>query len=367
MFREDEGQARVGSLATFMVVLATSNWMTLGRLVPFGLLFLSTLTNAAAQTRRNAPPPEPPLGLPPVIWPADNPYSAARVELGRNLFFDPRLSSNEKVSCATCHPPEHAFAGGNPPPRGVTGTPLRRRAPTLINRAYGRSQFWDGRAATLEAQITGPITAPDEMGASPAAAAAAISSIPGYARLFEEAFGDRRVTYDRIVKAIASFGRTILSGNSPYDRFLKGDKHALSPGARRGLDIFERSGECSECHNGYNFTDEKFASLGIGPDEHPPDPGLAGITGKRRDQGKFKVPALREVVHTGPYMHDGRFRTLDEVLEFYSKGGKPGPHLDSRIAPFFLDAPAKANLMEFLESLNGDGWQRIKAPDRLPQ
>jgi len=341
--------------------------MTFERAVLVCLLFLSTLRGVEAQTGRNASPPAPPLGLLPVIWPAENPYSAARVELGRNLFFDPRLSSNGKVSCATCHPPEHAFAGGDPPPLGVTGKPLRRRAPTLINRAYGRSQFWDGRAATLEAQITGPMTAPDEMGTTPEAAAGAISRVAGYARLFEEAFGDRQVTFSRMVQAIASFERTIVSGNSPYDRFLNGDKHALTPGARRGLEIFERSGECSECHRGNNFTDEKFASLGIGPDGPSPDPGLAGITGKRADEGKFKVPTLREVVRTGPYMHDGRFRTLDEVLEFYRKGGKPGPRLDSRIAPFFLDARAKAYLTEFLQSLSGEGWQQIQAPARLPQ
>jgi cytochrome c peroxidase len=289
------------------------------------------------------------------------------VELGRNLFFDARLSSNGKVSCATCHPPEHAFAGGEPPPLGVAGTPLRRRAPTIINRAYGRSQFVDGRAATLEAQIIGPLTAPDEMATTPRAAAGTISGIVGYAKLFEEAFGDRQVTFDRIAKAIASFERTVVSGNSPYDRFVNGDKHALSPGARRGLEIFERSGECSECHGGYNFTNENFASLGIGPDGHPPDLGLAEVTRKRRDEGKFRVPTLREVVRTGPYMHDGRYRTLDEVLEFYRKGGQPGPRLDSRIAPFFLDAQAKANLLEFLQSLSGEGWQQIKAPQRLPQ
>jgi cytochrome c peroxidase len=341
--------------------------VTFARLVVFCQLSVATLSGAQAQTRPDASPPEPPLGLPPVPWPADNPYSAAKVELGRNLFFDPRMSANGKVSCATCHPPQHAFAGGEPPPLGVTGTPLRRRAPTLINRAYGHSQFVDGRAATLEAQITGPVTAPDEMATTTQAAAGAISGIAGYAPLFEAAFGDGRVTFDRIAKAIASFERTILSGNSPYDRFLNGDKHALSQNAKRGLDIFERTGECSECHSGYNFTNEKFASLGIGPDQQRPDLGLAEISGKRRDDGKFKVPTLREVVHTGPYMHDRRFRTLDEVLEFYRKGGKPGPHLDSRITPFFLDAPAKANLMEFLEALSGEGWQQIKAPERLPQ
>jgi cytochrome c peroxidase len=334
------------------------------------LLFLNTLGGGAQTLPKELPPnapPQAPLGLPPVNWPSDNAYSATRVELGRTLFFDPRLSSSGKVSCATCHPPQHAFAGGDPLPVGVTGTPLRRRPPTLINRAYGRSQFLDGRAATLEAQISGPMSAPDEMGTTPVAAADTVSSIAGYAPMFEQAFGDRQVTFDRIAKAIASFERTILSGNSPYDRFLNGDKSALNPAAKRGLEIFQRSGECSECHNGFNFTDEKFASLGIGPDESPADPGLAGITHKRRDEGKFKVPTLREVVRTGPYMHDGRFRTLDEVLEFYRKGGMSGPHLDSRIAPFFLDAPAKANLTAFLQSLSGEGWQQIKAPQRLPQ
>jgi cytochrome c peroxidase len=288
------------------------------------------------------------------------------VELGRNLFFDPRLSIDGSVSCATCHPPEHAFAGGDPPPRGVTGTPLRRRAPTLINRAYGHSQFFDGRAPTLEAQILGPVTAVDEMGTSPEGAAGAVARIPGYGPLFERAFGDARVTFERITQAIASFERTILSGNSPYDRYVNGDKHALPESAIRGLRIFERSGECNECHNGFNFTNEKFAGLGIGPEENPPDLGLGAITEKRRDQGKFKVPTLREAARTAPYMHDGRFQTLDETLEFYRKGGHPGPFLDSRIAPFFLDAPAKADLLAFLESLNGEGWQQIQAPRTLP-
>ena len=320
---------------------------------------------AFAATLGNAQQP-PPLGLPPVVWPADNPYSAARVELGRYLFFDPRLSANGKVSCATCHPPGQAFAGGDPAPIGVTGRPLRRRAPTLINRAYGRSQFLDGRAATLEAQIEGPVTDPNEMGTTTEAVAEAVRKIAGYESLFEQAFSGREISFERIAKAIASFERTILSGNSPYDRFLNGDKQALSREAKRGLEIFERSGECSECHSGFNFTNEKFASLGIGPEQQPPDLGLAAITGKRRDDGKFKVPTLREIVRTGPYMHDRRYKTLDDVLEFYRKGCQPSRYLDSRIAPFFLDAPAKAELMAFLESLSGEGWQQIKAPDKLP-
>jgi cytochrome c peroxidase len=322
----------------------------------------TTLTPAASSEQ----PPRPPLGLPPVPWPADNPYSAAKADLGRYLFFDARLSVDGNVSCATCHPPGHAFAGGDPPPVGVTMKPLPRRAPTIINRAYGLTQFLDGRAATLEAQAGGPIANPDEMGSSQQAAADTVAKIDGYRPLFQKAFGDPQVTFDRIAKAIATFERTVLSGNSAYDRYTAGDKKALSAQARRGLTIFQRSGECNECHNGPNFTNEKFASLGIGPEQNPPDLGLAGITKKRRDEGKFKVPTLREVARTGPYMHDGRYKTLDDVLEFYRKGGQPGPHLDSRIAGFFLDAPAKADLKAFLESLSGEGWQGIKAPEKMP-
>jgi cytochrome c peroxidase len=149
--------------------------MIFERPFPFCLVLLSVPTGAAAQTGRDASPPDPPLGLPPAIWPADDPYSAAHVELGRNLFFDRRLSSNGRISRATCHPPEHAFAGGRPLPLGVTGTPLRGRAPALMNRAYGRSQFVDGRAPTLEAQNAGPIAAPDEMGTTPLPAAPALA------------------------------------------------------------------------------------------------------------------------------------------------------------------------------------------------
>jgi cytochrome c peroxidase len=243
---------------------------------------------------------------------------------------------------------------------------LPRRAPTLVNRAYGRSEFYDGRAASLEDQVHFPVSNADEMGSATQAAAAAISRIAGYAPLFAQAFGDPQVTFDRIAKAIASFERTLLSGNSPYDRFLNGDPDALTPAAQRGLAIFNGAGKCNQCHRGFNLTDERFAGLGIGPDRPPFDLGLAAITKKKRDTGRFKVPTLREVARTAPYMHDGRFRTLDDVLEFYRKGCLPGPDLDPRVAPFALDAPAKADLLAFLFALNGEGWQQINRPVRLP-
>jgi cytochrome c peroxidase len=176
-------------------------------------------------------------GLPPVPWPADNPYSPARVELGRTLFFDQRLSANGKIACASCHQPEHAFSGGAPTSFGVTGKPLGRRTPTLINRAWGKSEMWDGRAPTLEAQIVMPLTDPNEMGITTDQAVRILSSIGGYGPMFAAAFGDNAITFDRMTKALASFERTIVSQNSAYDRFKAGDKSALTKNQKAGLDF----------------------------------------------------------------------------------------------------------------------------------
>jgi len=308
-----------------------------------------------------------PRGLPPIPWPADNPYSPARAALGKILFFDGRLSANGIVSCAFCHEPEHAFAGSTPFSKGVNGKSGVRHAPTLINRAWGKSQFWDGRAPTLEEQIIVPMTNPDEMGMRPELAAQKIRDIKGYAPLFGAAFGDSAVTFDRIVKAIATFERTIVSGDSAYDRYVSGDKSALTRQQKDGLDFFNKKGECAECHSGPNFTDEKFANLGVGTDLMRPDPGREDVTGKRGDWGKFKVPTLRELARRAPYMHDGSARTLSDVLEIYAKGGLPNPHLDTRLAPFYLDEETKRDVLAFLDSLNGEGWQGITAPAAFPQ
>jgi cytochrome c peroxidase len=308
-----------------------------------------------------------PRGFAPILWPADNPYSAARVELGRVLFFDARLSSNNRVACAFCHAPSHAFAGATALATGVDGTLTRRRAPTLINRAWAKSEFWDGRAPTLEAQIVVPLTSPHEMGMTADGVLQKLRAIKGYAPLFAAAFGDSTITYERITKAIATFERTIVSANSPYDRYLAGDKTALTKQQRDGLDFFNKKGECAECHTGPNLTDEKFANAGVGADRKNPDAGRAEVTGNRRDWGKFKVPTLRDLAVRAPYMHDGSVKTLSEVLDIYAQGGLPNPRLDTRLAPFYLDAETKHALLAFLDALNGEGWQPIHPPAMFPQ
>jgi len=308
-----------------------------------------------------------PLGLPPIPWPKDNPYSPAGAELGKLLFFDGRLSANGVVACAFCHEPAHAFSASTPLSKGVNGKPGVRHAPTLVNRAWGKSQFWDGRAATLEAQVISPLTNPDEMGMTADQVVQRLRGIEGYAPLFAAAFGDGAITFERIAKALATFQRTILSGDSAYDRYLAGDKSALTKEQKDGLDFFNKKGECAECHSGPNFTTEKFANLGIGMDRVNPDPGREAVTKKRGDFGKFKVSTLRDLAYRAPYMHDGRFKTLGEVLDFYAQGGLANPHLDTRLTPFYLDEETKQDLLAFLAALNGEGWQKITPPAAFPQ
>ena len=308
-----------------------------------------------------------PLGLPAISWPQDNSYSQDRAELGKILFFDGRLSANGMVSCASCHEPDHAFAGSTSFSKGVTGKPGIRHVPTLINRAWGKSQFWDGRAPTLEAQVIVPLTDLEEMGMTADLVVQRIRGIKGYAPIFAAAFKDNTINFERVAQAIATFERTIVSGNSPYDRYLAGDKSALTKRQKDGLDFFNKKGECAECHSGPNFTDEKFANIGIGMDQTHPDPGREAITKKRGDWGKFKVPTLRDLARRVPYMHDGSIKTLGEVLNVYAKGGLPNPNLDTRLTPFYLDEQTKQDLLAFLDSLNGEGWQKIAPPAAFPQ
>ena len=333
-------------------------------LLPLMFFSVSWALESAQSPPANYPVP---LGLKPIAWPEDNRYSPARVELGKILFFDGRLSADGKVSCAFCHDPGHAFAGRTAFSSGVSGKPGIRHVPTLINRAWGKSQFWDGRVPTLETQVIVPVTNPDEMGMTVDQTVEKLRGIRGYAPLFAAAFGDETIDFERLAKAVASFERTIVSGNSPYDRYLAGEKSALTKQQKDGLELFNRKGECAECHKGPNLTDEQFANLGIGMEKANPDPGREAVTKKRGDFGKFKVPTLRDLAHRAPYMHDGRFQTLGEVVDFYAKGSLPNPHLDTRLTPFYMDKLDKENLLAFLSALNGEGWQKIVPPATFPQ
>ncbi len=312
--------------------------------------------------------PKIPRGLVPIFWPKDNPYSPAKAELGWLLYFDNRLSVDGTVSCASCHDPKFAFTDGERFSKGIRGQLGGRSAPTVINRAYSLEQFWDGRAKTLEEQAKGPIANPVEMGFTHDACAKCIAGIPEYRRRFKEAFGTEDVTIDHIAKAIATFERTVLSGNSPYDRFKAGDEKALTESQKRGMEIFfSNNARCDSCHEGVNFTNGKYANVGIGMDRPMPDLGRYDVTKREEDKGAFKTPTLREIAHTGPYMHDGSLKTLEEVVDHYNKGGIKNQWLHPDVRELKLTDAQKKDLVEFLKALSGEGWQHIKAPEQLPQ
>jgi cytochrome c peroxidase len=268
--------------------------------------------------------------------------------------FDKRLSADNSVACASCHNPQFGFTDGAAVSTGINGQKGARSAPTVINRLFSDAQFWDGRAASLEAQALGPIQNPIEMGNTLEAVVKKLNAIKGYREAFQRAFGSE-VMADGIAKAIASFERTVLSGNSPYDRYKAGDHQALSESAKRGLALFESERvNCVTCHVGHNFTDENYRNLGVGMDQAKPDLGRYEITQNEEDRGAFKTPTLRDVARTAPYMHDGSLKTLREVIDYYDKGGTPNAHLSKDIKPLKLAEKEKADLVAFLESLTGE-------------
>ena len=303
-----------------------------------------------------------------VVIPADNLLTKEKVELGRALFFDKRLSKDNTIACANCHMATFAFTDGKPVSAGIRGQKGGRSAPVSFNRIFSKAQFWDGRAATLEDQSVGPFINPIEHGfANHDEMIAKMKKIAGYRKLFKEVFGEE-ITIDGVGKAIASFQRTVLSGNSPADRFDQGgDEKAISPEAQKGLALFREKARCTKCHSGFNFTDEKFHNLGIGWDTGTVDLGRYMVTQNPADIGAFKAPTLREISRSAPYMHDGRFKTLEEVVNFYNKGGVKNPHQDELVLPLELTEEEKRNLVEFLRTLNGEGWQQVKAPASFPK
>jgi cytochrome c peroxidase len=301
--------------------------------------------------------------LPPMPIPADNPQSEAKVELGRQLYFDGRLSANNEISCATCHDPKTGWAGHDATDTGIGGRVGDRNSGTVVNSGYMKYQFWDGRAASLEEQALGPIHNPVEMGETLENVVRKLNAIPGYKRQFQDVFHSD-VTTDGIAKAVAAFERTIVSGPSPYDRFLKGDKKALSAEAQRGMEIFNRKGTCIACHNGPVFSDQSFHNLGIGMNTAKPDIGREAVTKDEKDRGKFKTPGIRNVANTYPYMHDGQTPTLEAVIELHNKGGIPNSDLDPLIKPLGLTDTEKKDLLAFLKALTGP--EPVVSPPKLP-
>jgi cytochrome c peroxidase len=297
--------------------------------------------------------------------PEDNPLTAAKIELGRLLYFDTRLSADATVSCATCHSPDKGFTDQAPVSTGIRGQKGTRSAPTVLNSAFNFFQFWDGRAGSLEEQAGGPVENPVEMGNSHAKAGETIAGIEGYAPYFTKAFGDPKVDIDRITKAIASYERTVLSGNSAWDRYVDGDKKALSDSAARGLELFEGKALCTRCHVGFNLTDGLFHNLGVGMSADEPDLGRYEITKEEADKGAFKTPILRDLQRTAPYMHDGSVATLEEVIALYDRGGEKNPWLDAKMQPLGLSDEEKKDLLAFLNSLEGD-W-KFDAPTEFPK
>jgi len=293
--------------------------------------------------------------LPPLIIPADNPQTAAKIELGKKLYFDPRLSGNNLFSCATCHNPTLGFADGLP--RFLGGPTAKegvRHSPTIINSAYNEFQFWDGRAATLEEQALGPIQNPNEMFETLDNVVRKLSGIPEYVNAFKEVFGTG-ITADGIAKAIASFERTIIFSNSPFDKYMQGDEKAMSGSAKRGMGLFNGKAECIKCHNGPNFTDNKFHNIGV-PTEVPfkEDLGRYNVTKKDSDKGAFKTPTVRNITDTAPYMHNGFFPTLYEVVQFYNGGGGRSENKSPDIHGLNLTGEDVHDLIEFMKALTGE-------------
>ena len=340
------------------------------------------------------------VGRSAIAIPEDNPLTRAKIELGRQLYFDPRLSADRTVSCASCHAPDQGYAAHTRFGVGIRGQEGGRNSPVSYNRILSKEQFWDGRAATLEEQAKGPIANPIEMANTHDACLECLKGIEGYRLQFDAIFGTGGMTIDNVAKAIASFERAIVTGPSPADYYeplrafnaafsdlledLKAfeeedpdnyakyqqlkkasDAHPISESATRGRELFfSTKAGCTACHVGANFTDEKYHNLGVGMDAKEPDLGRYMITKDDKDQGAFKTPTIRNVALTAPYMHDGSQQTLEEVVEWYDKGGHPNEHLSDKIKKLELTKQEKADLVAYMKALTGE-FPKVRT-DRLP-
>jgi cytochrome c peroxidase len=293
--------------------------------------------------------------------PAENATTQEKAALGKRLFFDPRLSGENTMSCASCHNPEKAFGDDRPRAQGKGGQELARNTPSLLNVGYYSKFFWDGRAESLEQQALVPIQSPEEMDQDLDELEHELKAIPAYEEQFQVAFGGD-VTRERIAQALAAFQRTLVTGPSPFDRYLAGDEESLSASAKRGLDLFKGEAGCIRCHNGPLLTDEKFYRLGASFQ----DDGLAAATGSASDKGKFRAPSLRNVAETAPYMHNGSMETLEEVVTFYYRGVPTNTDAEFPldVAPLLGQSYSEVgDIVAFLAALSGTPPQ-VAPPER---
>ena len=286
--------------------------------------------------------------------PSTNVNYKAKVELGKQLYFDGRLSKNNAIACAFCHNPGTGFADPRQTSIGIGGGIGGRQAPTVYNTAFNHVQFWDGRARSLEEQAIGPIQNPIEMGETHESVVSKLGKIKGYQQQFRSVFGTE-VNLQGMAEAIAAYERTIISTNSSFDKYVAGDSSAMNESAVRGMALFKGKARCILCHNGPNFTDNQFHNLGV-PQVGPlkEDLGRYSVTRAEKDKGAFKTPTLRSIHETAPYMHDGAFKTLEDVVEFLNAGGGANQNLSPLIKPLSLTHEETADLVAFLKSLTGE-------------
>jgi len=297
-----------------------------------------------------------------IPYPEGNPYTEARAELGRVLFFDPRLSGSNFISCASCHNPGFSWSDPLPKAIGHGMNELGRRTPTILNLAWGGLYFWDGRAESLEAQAMGPITAAGEMNQSADALVVELRAIPGYAPLFAAAYPGQGITTDTISKALATFERGVVSGEAPFDRWVSGDEGAVSEAAKRGFHVFEGKARCATCHSGWRFTDDSFYDIGLIGD----DRGRGALEDIEVLQYAFRTPGLRNTARRAPYGHNGSEKTLADVIELYDLGGRvKRPSLSPEIQPLQLTTREKSDLLAFLDTLTSADT-RVATPE-LPR
>lgn len=286
-----------------------------------------------------------------IPFPAHNPYTPEKAALGKMLYFEPRVSRAQNMNCASCHNPSFGWEAPVARAIGAQNTPLGRHAPTVLNMAWGKTYFWDGRAATLEEQAKGPIQADVEMNMPLHMLVERLKAIPDYKRWFDRVFPKEGVTEDTIAKAIATYERTVVATYSPFDRYLDGDENAISDAAKRGFLLFDGKARCGTCHFGWNFTDHKFHDIGM-PDD---DVGRGKLEPNNpKAQQAFKTPGLRDLTQRMPFMHDGSLKDLDQVIAHYASGGVQRPSLSPLMKPLDMSEQETADLVAFLKTLTGE-------------